>query len=88
MIMRVICIDNKNPMVPAMLESYHMIFEGDIYTVTGERWFSNGLFYYLSERNFGKDSAVYHSKRFIPLSEMEEFEGLAEEALMVSSKSN
>ena len=77
--MRVICIDNKNPLQPELLEKHHWIFEGEIYTVIGKKWSKNGLCYYLSERNFGEDSAIYHSKRFIPLSEVDEMVGVKEE---------
>ena len=76
--MRGICIDNKNPINPGMLESCDMIFEGEVYTVIGEKWLSKELFYSLSERNFGNNSAVYHSKRFIPLSKVDELVGMEE----------
>ena len=77
-----ICIDNKNPIQPRKLESRHWIYEGEIYTVIEEKWFKNGLFYSLSERDFGENSAIYHSKRFIPLSEVDEMVEVEEEELI------
>lgn len=76
--MRVICIDNKNPINPGMVESFHMIFEGEIYTVVEEKWLRKELFYSLSERTFGENPVIYHSKRFIPLSEVDELVGVEE----------
>ena len=84
--MRVICIDNKNPIQPELLEKYHWIYEGEIYTVIDKKRNKNGLYYYLSERNFGKDSAMYHSKRFIPLSEVDEMVRVEEEKSMVKQE--
>lgn len=70
--MKVFCIDNKNPIDPHKVQDRHWIYEGEVYTVMAEKWNSKGLFYSLLERHFGKYSAIYHSKRFIPLSEVDE----------------
>ena len=70
--MKVICIDNKNPIHPHLMKEQDMIFEGEIYTVTAEVQRPNGLFYILAERMLYLKPVLYQAKRFIPLSNIDE----------------
>lgn len=67
--MKVICIDNSNPLQPERLFSDDWIFEGEIYTVLFEVEQPWGLFYILSERCTENRTVLYQACRFIPLSE-------------------
>jgi hypothetical protein len=70
--MKVICIDNNNPIHPHLMKEQDMICEGEIYTVTTEVQRPNGLFYILAERMLYPKPVLYQAKRFIPLSNIDE----------------
>lgn len=66
--MKVLCIDNSDPLQPHLLKEEDWIFEGEIYTVIFEMVKDDKLFYVLSERYSPERSPVYQAKRFILLS--------------------
>lgn len=72
--MKVICIDNKNPINHDRINPKDWIYEGEVYTVIEEIQNKVGLFYQLAERDNGKFSVIYHSRRFLILSDIDEFE--------------
>ena len=72
--MKIICIDNKNPIKHDRINLKDWIYEGEVYTVIEEIQNMVGLFYKLAERNNGEISVIYHSRRFLILSDIDEFE--------------
>lgn len=70
--MKVICIDNSNPLDPHRLREQDWVYEGEIYTVVEELLKPNGWFYVLAERLYYPNPVKYQAKRFLPLSEIDE----------------
>lgn len=72
--MKVICIDNSNPLNPEKLQEGDMIYVGEIYTVEGILYQDNLQFYTLVERNRLINRVRYLASRFVPLSGEDEVE--------------
>ncbi len=66
--MRVLCIDNKNPLNLKKLAKSDWVYEGDMYTVVDEVVNEFGHFYLLAERLGKVPPVLYAASRFVALS--------------------
>ena len=67
--MKVLCIDNSNPIHGKKLDPEEWVEEGKIYTVVDAQRNGYGLFYMLAEK---RKVVSYHSRRFIPVSDADD----------------
>lgn len=76
--MKVLCINNANPLQPASLLPGDMIYVGDVYTVHDVTRTGGREFFILKERMNRWPYVKYLASRFIPLSDIDERELLRE----------
>lgn len=65
--MKVICINNSNPIHADKMTVADMIYEGEIYTVDTIIYNGGAQYYHLAERKRDHDRVQYLSTRFVPL---------------------
>lgn len=85
--MRVLCINNKNPLQPRRILPQDLILEGEIYHVLDEMVFPEGLHYALVEKVERTGRKVYYqANRFVPLGDDEVTEEELKEEYLGAAK--